>query len=137
MTTQSSNARLEPPSAPRTKTLLLVDDSDPVRVATRWFLTNFGYAVDTARTAEEALSLFDPHTHDLVISDNSMPGMTGLELAHIIKLRSPTTPILMYTSTAPENTACLDLVILKTGHVLALKDGIDTLLAQTVDADPA
>ena len=112
------------------RTILLVDDSDDLRLTTKWFLSNFGFAVESARSAEEALALFDPKTHDVIVTDNSMPGMTGAEMAHIIKLRSPSTPVLMYTGRPPEDRSCLDLVIQKPAHMLALKEGVDRLLAQ-------
>jgi CheY-like chemotaxis protein len=112
------------------KTILLVDDGDDFRVITKWFLSNFGFAVEAVRSAEEALALFDPKTHDVIVTDNSMPGMTGAEMAHIIKLRSPFTPVLMYTGRPPEDRSCLDLVIQKPSHMLALKEGVDRLLAQ-------
>ena len=112
------------------RTILLVDDNDDLRVTTKWFLSNFGFAVESARSAEEALALFDPKTHDMIITDNSMPGMTGVEMAHIIKLRSPSTPVLMCTGRPPEDRSCLDLVIQKPAHMLALKEAVDRLLAQ-------
>lgn len=68
-----------PPALP--KTILLVDDHDEYRVMAKWFLISFGFIVESARTATEALALFDPETHDLVITDNSMPGMSGAEMA--------------------------------------------------------
>jgi CheY-like chemotaxis protein len=115
--------------SPPVKTILLVDDGDSTRVTTRWFLTNFGYVVDSVRSGEEALALFNPTIHDVVVTDNSMPGMSGLELAHIIKLRPPTTPILMYTGLPPEDRSCLDLVIQRPTHMLTLKEGVDKVLA--------
>jgi CheY-like chemotaxis protein len=111
------------------KTILLVDDEDACRVTTKWFLTNFGYAVDSARGAEEALALFDPKVHDLIVTDNNMQGMTGWEMAHIIKLRSPSTPVLMYTGHAPEDRSCLDAVVERPTHVLTLKDAVDRILS--------
>src|SRR5712671_955632 len=113
---------------PSLKTILLVDDIDDCRITTKWFLTNFGYAVDSVRNAEEALVLFDPGIHDVVITDNSMPGMTGAELAHTIKMRSPSTPVLMYTGSIPEDRSCLDLVIERPSHLLALKEGVEKIL---------
>ena len=89
------------------------------------FLADFGYAVDSACSAEEALSRFDAKIHDLIITDNSMPGMSGTEMAHIIKLRSPHTPIIMYTGTLPEDQSCLDFVLQKPAHLLVLKDAAD------------
>src|SRR6476620_6842461 len=89
--------------SPKLKTVLLVDDLDDSRVTTKWFLTNFGYAVDSVRSAEEALALFNPKIHDVIVTDNSMPGMSGAEMAHVIKMRSPSTPVLMYSGLPPEN----------------------------------
>ena len=106
-----------------------MDDIDDTRVATRWFLNNFGYAVDSARSAEEALALFNPKVHDLVVTDNSMPGMSGSEMAHIVKMRSPATPVLMYTGTPPEEQSSVDLMLRRPVHLLALKDAVDRLLA--------
>jgi CheY-like chemotaxis protein len=112
-----------------TKTILLVDDNDDIRVPTKWFLNNFGYAVDSVCSAEEGLALFNPKLHDLVVTDNSMPGMSGSELAHIIKLRSPGTLVVMYSGLPPEDRSCLDLVVQRPTHLLTLKDAIDDLLA--------
>src|ERR1043166_6693599 len=82
---------VEMPPSTALKTILLVDGQDDCRITTKWFLTSFGYAVDSVQGAEQALALFDPKVHDLVVTDNSMSGMTGAEMAHIIKLRSPST----------------------------------------------
>lgn len=109
-------------------TILLVDDTDASRVATKWFLNNFGYEVDSARSAEEALALFDPNTHDLIVTDNSMSAMSGQELAHIIKLRSPSTPVIMFSGAPPADHSCLDLVIQKPAHLLSLKEAVEQLL---------
>lgn len=119
----------ENPVPARSKTVLLVDDADVFRVTTKWFLSNFGFTVESARSAEEALSLFDPRTHDIVVTDNSMPGMTGAEMSHIIKMRSPSTPILMYTGRPPEDLSCVDLLIQRPAHMLTLKDALDQLMA--------
>ena len=110
------------------KTILLVDDEDEIRITTKWFLTNFGYVVDSVPSAEEALARFDPKIHDVVVTDNSMPGMNGAEMAHVMKLRSPSTPVLMYTGQVPDDRSCVDLLIQKPAHMLALKEGVDKLL---------
>ena len=111
-----------------TKTVLLVDGGDECRITTKWLLANFGYAVDSVRTVEEALALFDPRTHDVVITDNRMPGMSGAEMAHVIKLRSPRTPVLMYTGLAPEDCSCLDAVVQRPTHLLVLKEAVEKIL---------
>jgi CheY-like chemotaxis protein len=110
------------------RTVLLVDDRDASRLTTKWFLANFGFSVDTARNAEEALAVFNPKLHDLVLTDNAMPGMSGLEMAHIIKMRSPNTPVLMYTGKPPEERSGLDMVIQKPAHLLAVKEAVERFL---------
>lgn len=120
----------EPPASARARTILLVDDGDDSRQITKWFLSNFGFTVQSVRSAEEALALFDSNVHDLVVTDNAMPGMSGAELAHVIKLRSATTPILMFTGKPPENRSALDMVIQRPAPMIALKDAVDWLLAR-------
>lgn len=116
------------PTPLRVKTVLLVDDGDESRLLTRWFLTYFGYVVDSVRSAEEALGVFDPKIHDAVVTDNSMQGMTGVEMAHIIKLRSPATPVIMHTGLVPEDRSCLDFVVQKPAHLLEIKEALDKFL---------
>lgn len=111
------------------RTILLVDDLPETRMIVKWFLTNFGYVVQAIPTAEEALAEFDPKIHDLVITDNSMAGMSGAEMAHIIKLRSPSTPVLMYSGNPPTDRSCLDMVIQKPAQLPVLKDAVDRLMS--------
>jgi CheY-like chemotaxis protein len=116
------------------KTILLVEHKNEVRIRTKWFLTNFGYAVDSASSAEEALARFDPKLHDIVITDNIMPGLKGTEMAHIIKLRSSSTPVLMYTGLPPEDQSCLDIVVERNEQLLVLKQAVEWALAIPVPA---
>ena len=110
------------------RTILLVDDATGTRVTTKWFLANFGYTVEAVRSAEEALARFDPKVHGVVLTDNRMPGMSGIELAHQIKSLSPATPVLMYTGLPPDDRSCLDCVIQRPAHLLMVKDALDKLL---------
>ena len=111
----------------KAKTILLVDDESACRITTRLFLTSFGYTVESARSAEDALALFDAGVHDMVITDNRMTGMSGAEMAHIVKLRSPVTPIIMYSGSPPEDQSCLDRIIQRPTHLLVLKEMVDEL----------
>ncbi len=66
--------------------VLLVDDEDLVRASTADMLTELGFTVVEAGSAEEALRLVDGgQPLDVLITDHLMPGMTGIELAR--KLR--------------------------------------------------
>ncbi len=63
------------------KRILLVDDCEMVRKAVRLFLEAQGYTCDEAEHGAAAFVRLDEgHGIDLVISDNQMPVMTGLEL---------------------------------------------------------
>lgn len=115
--------------ATRLKTVLIVDDDDDTRLLTKMFLNNFGYEVDAANSTGEALARFDPILHDVVLTDNSMPGMTGNEMAHIIKLRSPGTPVVMCTGNPPGDCSSIDVIIKKPTYLLAIKDAIEGLLS--------
>lgn len=110
------------------RTVLLVDDADDVRLTTKWFLCSFGFAVDSARNAEEALALFNANVHDVIVTDNRMAGMTGLEMAHVIKMRSPLTPVIMFAREAPRDKSCLDGVIQRPAHLLRLIESLDRVL---------
>jgi len=111
------------------KTILLVDDNDDLRVLAKWFFDSLGYIVDTAPSAEVALSRFDPKTHDLILTDNSMVKMSGAELSHVIKMRSPSTLVVMFTANPPQDRSCIDALIQKPASLLDVKNAMDKLLA--------
>lgn len=76
--------------------LLLVDD-DEIILETLLELFSEDYQCDTAQTAEEALRRLDSQDYDLVITDVSMPGMSGEDLLGFIKKYRPKTPVLFIT----------------------------------------
>jgi CheY-like chemotaxis protein len=119
---------VEQNSTKHLSTILIVDDNIDTRILTKMFLNNFGYEVDSAESAEVALSRFNPEIHRLVLTDNSMPEMSGGEMAQVIKQRSPLTPILMCTGHPPNDCSAIDMVIPKPTHLLAIKDAITKLL---------
>lgn len=62
-------------------TILLIDDEQPIREFVRAMLSQFGYKVITAKSAESGISLYEAlwENIDLVILDLIMPGMSGKE----------------------------------------------------------
>lgn len=71
-------------------------------------------AVETAGSGAEALALLGADTFDLIVTDNFMPGMSGVALARAVKARFPALPVVMFSSSPPaEPDASLDLVLLK------------------------
>ena len=79
-----------------TETILLVEDSDAVRVLAENILRRLGYTVLTASDGQEALALSAAHPGhiDLVLTDVVMPRMSGRELAEAITGQRPGVRIL-------------------------------------------
>lgn len=69
--------------------VLLVDDESNVLSALRRVLRREAIRIESARNAREALEWIAGHSVDLVISDQRMPGMTGIELLTAIRARQP------------------------------------------------
>lgn len=84
--------------------ILVVDDEDTLCEALRFNLEAEGYEVDTALSAEEALT-FDPGSYDLILLDIMMGEMSGTQLARILKANPATAsvPIIFCTAKDAEN----------------------------------
>ncbi len=65
-------------------TILIVDDDPLVRGAVQRILTRAGFDADTAADGFEALNLLHRAVPDLMLLDLDMPGISGLELLHLI-----------------------------------------------------
>lgn len=79
------------------ETILVVEDEPGVRNLTNRLLSRLGYTVFLARDGEEALKAVDKldGAIDLIFTDMLMPGMTGRELAEVLRGRWPGIPILL------------------------------------------
>ena len=102
--------------------VLLVDDEPGVLFTLSELLTERGHRVVTARSGLEALDKLDDA--DAVITDLSMPGMTGLELMAQIATRDPALPVILLTAHGSERVA-----------VAAIKQGAYDYLAKPFDID--
>lgn len=81
--------------------ILLVDDDAIARMGTGMALRELGYEVHEAGTGEEALAVLRrAPAIDLVIADYAMPGMTGAELARIVRHDHPGAKVIMITGYA-------------------------------------
>ena len=88
-------------SAAAAGVVLLVDDEELVRMSTADMLTDLGYAVVEAASAEEALALLDGGlTIDMLITDHLMPGMSGAELSRVVREHWPDLSILIVSGYA-------------------------------------
>lgn len=96
-----------PPNAPRGRSqrILLVDDTDVVRMMVSEVLSDAGYHVIEAENADGALAQLRADAQiDMVVSDVGLPGMNGRDMADVARDLRPGLPILFITGYA-ENAA--------------------------------
>jgi len=79
--------------------VLFIDDEEALVEMGEDILAELGYDVTSRMNGREALALFkaDPSRFDLVITDQTMPEMTGVELAKAILALRPDMPVIMCT----------------------------------------
>jgi len=78
--------------------ILIVDDEPVVLDALRETLAREGYPVSTALNAPEALKLIQAQPFSVVITDNQMPMMTGLEFLSLVKQLQPDATRILITA---------------------------------------
>jgi CheY-like chemotaxis protein len=97
----SSSTTRDAEEAPRggSERILLVDDEDTLVELGSMMLEGMGYKVSGQTSSVDALDLFkqEPDGFDLVITDLTMPQMTGLELARELLSIRPNLPIILCT----------------------------------------
>jgi CheY-like chemotaxis protein len=79
-------------------TVLVVDDEPDVRLALRAMLESQGWKVEEAATGEEALERCRRPGIDVVVLDHKMPGLTGMEVARILREEGFRKPIVIYSA---------------------------------------
>jgi signal transduction histidine kinase len=94
--------RSEAPAVPLTpRTVLLVDDDPLVLASTTSMLEDLGHSVVAANSGHQALEILKAGIDiDLVVTDQAMPGMTGLQLASQLRQLHPKMPFLLITGYA-------------------------------------
>ena len=90
--------------------ILFIDDEETIVRLGKMTLERLGCEVTALNSGIDALSLFkqDPHRFDLVITDQTMPGLTGAALARQMLAIRPELPIIMatgYSETIDEEQA--------------------------------
>jgi CheY-like chemotaxis protein len=86
------------------RTVLIVDDDQNVREILKFGVENFcpDCDVEVAANGLSALRVLENETRffDLILTDNNMPGMTGLELAHQARNLQPKAHIVLMSGAA-------------------------------------
>lgn len=83
--------------------LLWVDDEIDMLKAHILFLQKKDYEVDTASNGPDALDLCRERNYDLILLDENMPGLSGLETLSRLKDIVPTVPVVMVTKNEEED----------------------------------
>ena len=84
--------------------VLVVDDDESIR-DTLYDLLSGEHLCQTAETAEKAFARLEVDTYDVVLTDISMPGLSGLELLGQVRLRFPDTPVIIISGISDQEHA--------------------------------
>jgi two-component system, cell cycle sensor histidine kinase and response regulator CckA len=90
--------------------IMFVDDEKVLAEMGQHMLVSLGYDAVAVEDSRAAFAMFksDPHSFDLIITDQTMPHMTGYELARQVLALRPDMPIILctgYSETVTEHTA--------------------------------
>ena len=102
-------------------TVYVVDDDDAVRDSLKWLLEASDYRVELYDSGESFIAKYDPKAIAVLVLDVRMPGMSGIELQHEMKLRGDTLPIIFISAHGDIDMA-----------VKTMKDGADDFLSKPV-----
>lgn len=80
--------------------ILVVEDEECVRDLLHDLLTLWGYEAETASTGAEGLARLAQDRYDLIVTDHSMPGVTGLDLVRTVRRDDRDVGIIMLTAAA-------------------------------------
>ncbi len=84
--------------------ILIVDDDEAIR-DTLYELLSEEYVCQTAETAEKALARLHSDEYDVVLTDISMPGLSGLELLGHVRQQFPHTPVIIVSGISDQEHA--------------------------------
>jgi CheY-like chemotaxis protein len=110
--------------------ILVVDDEPTVARAMKMLLEHDGHTVHTADSGEAALVMLELDKFDVVITDYSMHGMKGVQLAARIKAHQPDLPVIMATAFAEDfnlfgkPAGDVDFVIAKPFSLMELREAV-------------
>jgi len=99
--------------------ILFADDESAIRDLVKTYLGKYGYSLTTCKNGEEAWQIFkdNPQQWDLVVTDQNMPKMTGMDLIDKIRDLRSDIPIILATGYS-ENISAQDFVRLNISAML-------------------
>jgi signal transduction histidine kinase/CheY-like chemotaxis protein len=126
-----------------TARILLVDDDETVRETNVEILTAGGHRVVSVAGGRQALEACAKQSFDLLITDLSMPGMSGMELATELKRSHADLPVLLFSGWAVQEQeekvkeAGIDHILVKPCLMEDLLDAVQRAVASPVSAGGA
>jgi CheY-like chemotaxis protein len=90
-------------SAPQ-KRLLWVDDEIDLLRPHLLFVQGRGYHIDAVANGDDALEMVRLHPYDLILLDEQMPGLTGMEVFDEVRRIDPLVPVVMVTKSEEDRT---------------------------------
>lgn len=106
------------------KRILIVDDDALLCEQLGNIVQYFGYEAVLAADGSEAIAKFKKQPVDLVLADNHMPGISGIDLLHEFHRQNPDLPVIILTGFPSEESL-----------IQTLLEGGYTYLAKPVDLD--
>jgi DNA-binding response OmpR family regulator len=105
--TANTDKKDKPPLA----RLLVVDDDPDTVLALNISLLDYGFLVDAFTNPEEALQKFksNAESYRLVLLDNKMPALSGIQLARKVKEANPNVKVLVLTALKVRNNELSDV----------------------------
>jgi len=125
-------------SEPASKRVLVVDDQEDIRFLLESILLDKGFQVDMARDGGEAWSLLNRPSsrYDLIITDNKMPVLTGIELVRKVReIHYPVRIIALSGNLTPATSGDfqrlnVDRILHKPCPINVILSTVDSVLAQ-------
>jgi CheY-like chemotaxis protein len=122
--------------------VLLVDDEAVVRELVAEMLTFLGCDVDRAAGAREGIDLFGRSHYDLVVTDLSMPGLTGWDVIAAVRRHDTERGVILTTGTPMEiererAREARVTVLPKPFHLAALREAVEHALRRLPDPGTA
>jgi CheY-like chemotaxis protein len=111
--------------------ILVVDDEEILRAMIRDVLALEGFEVETAASGEEALErLQTPGAFALVITDNNMPGLQGLEVLAKLRQSAPDLPVIIMTAYGSIDVSMRAHELGASGYLLKPFDDIEVIVQE-------
>jgi DNA-binding NtrC family response regulator len=81
-----------------TGTVLIVDDEAGVRAALTQVIERLGYTAMEASSGDEALEILQQSPVEVIVTDQHMPGLSGIDLLKLVRVRHPKVVRIMLTA---------------------------------------